>query len=55
MGKISKDGIMVYPPGVYQILPGEIITEEAAERIEELIKKGAEVPGVSESNCLIFE
>lgn len=55
VGKISKDGIMVYPPGVYQILPGEIITEEAAERIEELIKKGAEVPGVSESNCLIFE
>lgn len=54
-GRISAEGIMVYPPGVYQILPGEIITDEAVEVIEELIKQGAEVPGVSQSNCLIFE
>lgn len=54
-GKISAEGIMVYPPGVYQILPGEIITEEAVRVIGELIEAGAEVPGVNASNCLIFE
>ncbi len=54
-GKISAEGIMVYPPGVYQILPGEVITDEAVRVIEELIEKGADVPGVNQSNCLIFE
>ncbi len=54
-GKISGEGIMVYPPGVYQILPGEIITEEAVAEIERLIEMGAEVPSVVKSNCLIFD
>ncbi len=54
-GKISAEGIMVYPPGVYQILPGEIITDEAVRVIGGLIEKGADVPSVNASNCLIFE
>ncbi len=54
-GKLSAEGIMVYPPGVYQILPGEVITKEAIEVIEHLMEKGADVPNVSVSNCLIFE
>ncbi len=54
-GKISASGIMVYPPGVYQILPGEIITAEAVGIIEELLKKGADIPSVNQSNCLILE
>lgn len=55
VGKISASGIMVYPPGVYQILPGEIITKEAVEVIETLLEKGADIPSLNQSNCLIFE
>ena len=55
VGKISASGIMVYPPGIYQILPGEEITKEAVDAINMLIAKGAEVPTVKHSNCLIFE
>lgn len=54
-GKISAEGIMVYPPGVYQVLPGEIITKAAIEALTALIEKGADVPSVNQSNCLIFE
>ena len=54
-GKISGEGIMVYPPGVYQVLPGEVIDQRAICEIERLIEQGAEVPSVKQSNCLIFE
>ncbi len=54
-GKISASGIAVYPPGIYQVLPGEEITKEAVERITELEKKGAEIHGVEQSCCLIFD
>lgn len=55
VGKVSAEGIMVYPPGVYQILPGEKITKEALEMILSLLEKGAEIPSVNKSNCLIFD
>ena len=55
VGKISADGIMVYPPGVYQVLPGERITKEAVEVIVSLMEKGVEIPSLDKSNCLIFD
>ncbi len=55
IGKIAAEGIMVYPPGVYQILPGEVITKEAIENLCELKEKGAQIPAFEESNVLIFE
>ncbi len=54
-GKASAEGIMVYPPGIYQVLPGEEITKESIECVSELLKKGAEIPGLKESYCLIFD
>lgn len=54
-GKISAEGLAVYPPGVYQVLPGEIITHEAAEQMSELLAKGAEIPQIDKSYCLIFD
>lgn len=54
-GKISAEGLSVYPPGVYLVLPGEAITPEAAEQAEELLKKGAEIPQIDKSYCLIFD
>lgn len=55
VGKISADGIMVYPPGVYQVLPGEVISEEAIRELCCLLEKGAQIPSLDESNCLIFD
>lgn len=54
-GKIAAEGIMVYPPGVYQVLPGEVITKEAVTALTELKKRGAEIPSLDKSNCLIFD
>ncbi len=54
-GKVSASGIMVYPPGVYQVLPGEKISYEAIKVLSELLKKGAEIPSLLQSNCLIFD
>lgn len=55
VGKIAAEGIMVYPPGVYQILPGEVISKEAVEKLCVLKEKGAQIPSFDESNCLIFD
>ena len=55
IGAVSANGIMVYPPGVYQILPGERITKEGVDALYELWEKGAEIPSLEESNCLIFD
>jgi arginine decarboxylase len=54
-GKISAEGLMVYPPGVYQVLPGEVIDKESILLIENLSKRGAEIPQLKESYCLIFD
>ncbi|MGM9551344.1 MAG: aminotransferase class I/II-fold pyridoxal phosphate-dependent enzyme [Clostridia bacterium] len=54
-GKVSASGIMVYPPGVYQVLPGEEISDTAVAVINELLKKGAQIPSLFQSNCLIFD
>lgn len=55
VGKIAAEGIMVYPPGVYQILPGEVISEDAMEKLCALKEKGAQIPSFDKSNCLIFD
>lgn len=54
-GKVSGEGFTVYPPGIYQLLPGEIITKEALERLEALSASGAEIPQIEQSYCLIFD
>lgn len=36
---ISKESIMVYPPGIPLIVPGEVFTKELVERIEEYRKQ----------------
>lgn len=58
-GKISAEGIMIYPPGIYQVLPGEEINKTHIEYFEALARKGAKIPQLdSEDNehyCLIFD
>lgn len=34
LGMISKESIMIYPPGIPLIIPGEVFTKEVIERLE---------------------
>jgi lysine decarboxylase len=55
-GRVSKDMITPYPPGIPLICPGEVITREAIEYISELIIKGCCVNGVDEKfDILVVE
>ncbi len=38
INQISKESIMIYPPGIPLIVPGEVFTKELVERIEEYKK-----------------
>ena len=47
-GKISKNAIFRYPPGVPTVAPGEEITKDALEYIETMLKRGDTFSGVSD-------
>lgn len=47
-GKIIAEFIMVYPPGVPILLPGEKITEEAIELIRQHVEAGLPVQGTED-------
>lgn len=42
-GKISKEYMWIYPPGIPMIVPGEIISKELVEKLEEIRKVNIEV------------
>ncbi len=44
-GRISNDALAVYPPGIPNIIPGEMITTEIVDFIEESLAAGAFVRG----------
>lgn len=52
-GEICAREVLVYPPGVPQIIPGEIITEKSICMIEEIIRKGGEVHGADDGNITV--
>lgn len=43
VNSISKESIMIYPPGIPLIIPGEVFTRELIERIEEYKKTGVTI------------
>lgn len=47
-GRISKEIITPYPPGIPLVCPGEVITREIIAYIHELISNGCQVNGVGE-------
>lgn len=49
INRISGDQIMVYPPGIPLVVPGEIITKEVVKHYEELIEYGNQVIGSIEN------
>ena len=48
IGKISKESLIPYPPGIPLICGGEVISKEAVEIIEGYIRNNKSVIGVEE-------
>lgn len=49
-GRISAATVCMYPPGIPLICPGEIISEAAAFAIEDALRQGFEIMGLSKDN-----
>ncbi len=45
VGRISTDALAVYPPGIPNVIPGEVITTEIVDFIEDSLSAGAFVRG----------
>jgi arginine/lysine/ornithine decarboxylase len=50
---ISAEIVTVYPPGVPVLVPGEVISKEAVDYLQKMLKLGATVDGLDETNVLI--
>ena len=50
---ISSEIVTVYPPGVPVLVPGEVISKEAVEYLQKMLKLGATVDGLDDTNTLI--
>lgn len=46
IGKISKDFIIPYPPGIPLVCPGEVISEQSLKIINDYISNGKDIIGV---------
>lgn len=49
-GRIMAESVMVYPPGIPIIMPGEVITQDNIEYILENVKAGLPVQGPDDPN-----
>jgi lysine decarboxylase len=45
VGRTMAEMVMVYPPGIPILLPGEVITEDNVDYIEENLRAGLPVQG----------
>lgn len=55
LGKISKNFIIPYPPGIPVVCPGEIITLEVKEIIDEYLRNKLTVIGIKDKNIEIID
>jgi arginine/lysine/ornithine decarboxylase len=47
-GRVMADFIMLYPPGIPLLVPGEVMDEEMRRKIEDSVRLGLQVHGVTE-------
>ncbi|MDI3328185.1 MAG: aminotransferase class I/II-fold pyridoxal phosphate-dependent enzyme [Alicyclobacillaceae bacterium] len=50
VGRIFAEMVMVYPPGIPILVPGEIVTEDSLDYIEEHMRAGLPVQGTDDPN-----
>ena len=56
VGKISGSYVLLYPPGIPVIVPGEVISEETAAEVLFMMNKGLNVQGIGSSGeVMIYE
>ena len=55
MGKIAKEAIIPYPPGIPLVCAGEKITKEAIDIIKEYIENRLKVIGVQDNIIKVIE
>jgi arginine/lysine/ornithine decarboxylase len=48
VGRVMADFIMLYPPGIPLLVPGEVMSEEIRCKIEDSVRIGLQVHGVTE-------
>jgi len=53
LGRIAKENIVPYPPGIPSICLGEIINEESIAAIDEFLEQGGTVLGINEGRVLV--
>lgn len=44
-GRVSAESIVVYPPGVANVMPGELLTSEVIDHIRETLSRGGRLRG----------
>lgn len=54
-GRISAGFILQYPPDIPILIPGEIFTDEAVERIKKLREMGFELPGICDGQAAVVQ
>lgn len=47
-GRVCREFVYLYPPGIPMLVPGEIITREALDRIRRFLKEGYSVQGMAD-------
>ena len=52
-GNVSLKNIISYPPAMPVVLAGSVITKDVIEYIENYLKNGAEIIGLSEDNKIL--
>jgi len=54
IGKIAREAIVPYPPGIPLICPGEIFNEEIIKAVKNYIDAGCTVLGVDKGNIIVI-
>ena len=56
-GKVSADFIIPYPPGIPVLTPGEVISKELIQYVNNLKSQNAEIIGINKGviNCVYNE
>ena len=54
-GKIAKDYVYLYPPGIPLLVPGEEITEEMISYVQACEAQGLSVKGIKEETIWIVQ
>lgn len=52
-GRVSREIISPYPPGIAVVCPGEVFSNEAAELLREIIRCGGIVHGIDENGTVV--